>query len=71
MPTRSFGVRTPIGAKQGFRATQPQMGTRAIWEVKATYVRIANPITTNRKPVVKEKYGQLRHIPLYASINTY
>jgi hypothetical protein len=29
-------------------STQPQMGARAIWEVKAVYVRDANPITTDK-----------------------
>jgi hypothetical protein len=38
-------------------SNQSQMSAWAIWKVKAACVRDVNPITTDKKPVVKEKYG--------------
>jgi hypothetical protein len=42
---------------RALRLTQPQMGTRAIWEVNATCVCDANPLTTDKMLLVTKKYG--------------
>jgi hypothetical protein len=49
-----IGVRTLISAiffpdlNKALKSTKPQMGTRAIWEVKTACVRDANSITTDK-----------------------
>jgi hypothetical protein len=50
---------------RALESTQPQMGTRAIWEVNAARVHDANPITIDKSRWLMKKWS-LNVILLYA-----